>query len=589
MSEVAPLTVAFVSGKGGVGKTTLAVAFARELSRSSRTVLLDLDFFNRGLTGLMRHGSEVCTIQKPQFIAPSLSGANQESWKLFDVGPNLLHVGYPDLRAEEIRHIADADRDTLAEQIKEFVLRLASGCGCEAVVIDCHGGPDNISFAACTAADSTLIISEPDKVTFFGTLHFLRQMDQGAVQPVKTDLRLVFNKVTPAFSGAYLTRFYNAEVRPQFSGKPLLAIFPLETYLTSEFEKTPFLTIAYPFSWLARKMRVLIFDLLIDKSPNRIPAASKGMLAPTRAYTRVSLGKTPVVMKLNAVLATIAIAYICTTAMNIVQSQIVFPRYQALVRAVDSLEIADALDHQKDKVPNECRSQPDVKAILVCAKLLESDSWRSFNALAQRLQLPHAPRSLDPTFTLNESADIEKSDDSYFDRFAHLNQTVVMQKDQDTGLLASKFRALRQPAYWLRPTIVILDKSLYGLRLFSLVATGWLFVVVLLEWTRELDKAFTCAAHTGSKFFASFCLIIALSLWAALVWIIKLFSLDIYNSDFDFLIWGVALPWVLTILDQTGKARFEVEFDHQYATAGARTFYIGCLVAMAFVFRRVLS
>jgi len=54
-----PLVVSFVSGKGGVGKTMLAVAFARQLSKKGKTLLLDLDYFNRGLTGLLREGREV--------------------------------------------------------------------------------------------------------------------------------------------------------------------------------------------------------------------------------------------------------------------------------------------------------------------------------------------------------------------------------------------------------------------------------------------------------------------------------------------------------------------------------------------------
>lgn len=60
------LLISIVSGKGGVGKTMLAVAVARELSTNVRTLIVDLDFFNRGLTGLMRHGRVLRQINPPR-------------------------------------------------------------------------------------------------------------------------------------------------------------------------------------------------------------------------------------------------------------------------------------------------------------------------------------------------------------------------------------------------------------------------------------------------------------------------------------------------------------------------------------------
>jgi cellulose biosynthesis protein BcsQ len=68
VSRTEPEIVTFVSGKGGVGKTMLAVAFARELSHADKTLILDLDFFNRGLTGLLRHGKKIMAVQKPRFL-----------------------------------------------------------------------------------------------------------------------------------------------------------------------------------------------------------------------------------------------------------------------------------------------------------------------------------------------------------------------------------------------------------------------------------------------------------------------------------------------------------------------------------------
>ena len=52
MNSDTVITFAVVSGKGGTGKTTLSVALAHELSKSGSVLLVDLDFFNRGLSGL---------------------------------------------------------------------------------------------------------------------------------------------------------------------------------------------------------------------------------------------------------------------------------------------------------------------------------------------------------------------------------------------------------------------------------------------------------------------------------------------------------------------------------------------------------
>ena len=66
-----------------------------------------------------------------------------------------------------------------------------------------------------------------------GTLNFVRQLEMASDGGLE-NLGLVLNKVVPTLSANFLYRLYNREFRDVFKGKPLLAIYPLEGYLTKE-------------------------------------------------------------------------------------------------------------------------------------------------------------------------------------------------------------------------------------------------------------------------------------------------------------------------------------------------------------------
>ena len=250
----APLVVSFVSGKGGVGKTMLAVAFAKEMSLANPTLVIDLDFFNRGLTGLMGDGELIAHVLCPQFLRFEHVEAESEEWRLVLLSENLYHVSYPALSQREMQLFEELSVDKLKESLKDWVLCVAAECRAQCVVIDCHGGPDNSSFAACSISDYSLLVSEPDRITFFGTVNFLRALET-VPGGERTDIRLIFNKVIPAFSALYLNSFYDRNMRHYFGDNPLAAIFPMEIYLTKAFEKNRFLTSVYPDSLLAKKTR----------------------------------------------------------------------------------------------------------------------------------------------------------------------------------------------------------------------------------------------------------------------------------------------------------------------------------------------
>lgn len=288
-----PYIVSFVSGKGGVGKTMLAVAFAKELSLGSPTLLIDLDFFNRGLSALLGSKEPIAaiTIPKPRFLQSEKTAEN-DTWSVVKVTDNLYHISYSDLQPSDMRKFATLPVESLAEALDEFIQKVAKKCGCSFVVLDCHGGPDNSSFAASIIADHTLLVSEPDRVTFRGTLNFLRQLDTASDER-DLQLHLVFNKVVPHFSGFFLKTFYNRAIKSEFGGRPLLGIFPLEVYLTKDFEKHPFLTAVYPNSLLAKKTRLMIHTLFASQEEISLSPAIRKISRPVKWFRMVALGKVP--------------------------------------------------------------------------------------------------------------------------------------------------------------------------------------------------------------------------------------------------------------------------------------------------------
>ena len=303
------LTVlAFVSGKGGVGKTMLAVSAARELSATTSTLVLDLDYFNRGLSGLLKHGKRRSTVDAPTF----LDAHNKAKWFIREVASNLYTVSFPDISEQSMLKLLDLPVQDLAIQLHQWIIYVASITESQVVILDCHGGPDQLSFAASYLAHEVLLVSEPDRVTMYGTLHFMRKLSELSISPAH--VHLVFNKVLDSFSTRFLTRTYNQQLRPFFDEKPLLAAFPLEIKLMKHSEHYPFVTEDYPKSMLARKTQVLLRDLLGHSKPYLLSARARSVPRLVTLYWRKSFARRPKLLQLDTVMVlsfVVLLALIC--------------------------------------------------------------------------------------------------------------------------------------------------------------------------------------------------------------------------------------------------------------------------------------
>ena len=264
----APTILAFLSGKGGVGKTMLAAASAYELSRLRPTLVLDLDFFNRGLSGLFLNIGSGTAVPPPPFV----EDMPNSQWIASEVSANLYTVSFPDIPDTVSSPLNSVPIHTLAAGLEEWIIQLTRVTGCHAVVLDCHGGPDPLSFAAATIATKSLLISEPDRITMYGTLHFMRKLSELSIGT--DNVHLVFNKIIDSFSSRFLLTLYNGHLRDTFGDKPLLALFPLEGYLTKHFEHRPFVSEDFPESMLARKTQMMLGDLLTAVAPRLVSRTS---------------------------------------------------------------------------------------------------------------------------------------------------------------------------------------------------------------------------------------------------------------------------------------------------------------------------
>jgi cellulose biosynthesis protein BcsQ len=546
----------------------LAVAIARELSIKARTLLLDLDFFNRGLTGLFHSGRVIAKIAAPGFMPSTES----PEWQLVQVAPNLVHVRYPDLTPQQIENLERLDACELAEALRTFLDSLRSAARCEAILVDCHGGPDRLSFAACMASDHTLLISEPDKITFYGTLHFVRQLE-AVISPetaATLDLRLVLNKVLPAFSGFYLRRFYDQELRDIFHGRPLLAIFPVEMYLTKEFERTPLLTEMYPFSLLARKTRLLIRDLL-GKNGGTSGYSSAKAARWRNYFLRNSIGKEPWFLDLNKVLATIALCGIAFGALSWYTAEIVRGRDRTPVLAATNLLVVWKIKNKPNWPDSDACQGMRLPDKVHCVK---GDPELLYSIANERAQFYDGSPS-DPLLGIRHQNLFDPSLRSDKEPFVEDNFAVLSNLPRYDWAAIRLYSFLTYPSYGVVP-----DAVLGGIGLF------WFLEVLLLGWSVRIDRFFAYCWRAGHSVAALSAVILAAGVWFLPA---VLFSGSIHDTnqgtDRDRWLWacGASLALLPVVWTELWRGYFNLRYEKRPGEALIRFLFLGYLAAAVLV------
>jgi cellulose biosynthesis protein BcsQ len=272
-------TLSFVSGKGGVGKTSIATNLAWAAARLGKVLLVDLDLQNQGATGLfsatfelkgrgafdcVRHPGE-CTMED-----------------LVDVGPNIYFLpAIPATTMPPYSEISALLRDARVDSLLgAFLERLRTQFQFDVILLDCHGGLDYLSLAAHRCSDQTLVITEADTVTFNGTLElleFYRAAQTGpdepasgqqkdACRPAGKKLTLLVNRVSPKYRYDDLNAMYKRLLArhdlESAVNSDVICYIPSEEFFLDSYGDYPFSVSLAPKSVMFKKINLLVVKAL---------------------------------------------------------------------------------------------------------------------------------------------------------------------------------------------------------------------------------------------------------------------------------------------------------------------------------------
>lgn len=186
-------SLAILSHKGGVGKTSIAVNLAVHLAKEGKNVcLLDNDF----------HGPSVMTFFKPEkrWINDFLLGSAPLEDCLQDISSNLklpgkLMVGFADPTPESIQTIIRIDQRTSIKMLQNLIkLKKAlkdPPFDVEYFIIDCSPGTGYSTVNVMLIADTVLFIVKLSNADIIGT----SQMIAGLYKQLKNRSMVLANQI----------------------------------------------------------------------------------------------------------------------------------------------------------------------------------------------------------------------------------------------------------------------------------------------------------------------------------------------------------------------------------------------------------
>lgn len=290
--EGEPIPILTISGgKGGVGKTVIAANLARLLSWSEQAVLLvDLDLYNRGATALIADlvTKEHATLADLLVYAdarrlPELPGALEKAPLIQAPGGAGSLLLLPSSRynqqvsGAEYRYEVAELKAFLRVLLRELIRTYAIRC----VVFDCRSGPEPLFLAAAGLSTDTVLVTEPDMVTWAGNLNLFNYTFSYYRHDAETllNVQFVLNRVSGQYDEADLERVYQRRLSRFLKGRRILATIPFDYGVFETFTQHVFFVDEAPSSPFSRRIAAIADELFATTHAGLLSDGAKKLAA----------------------------------------------------------------------------------------------------------------------------------------------------------------------------------------------------------------------------------------------------------------------------------------------------------------------
>lgn len=260
MHENLARVITVTSGKGGVGKTSVAVNLAIQFSRQGkRVIILDADF---GLANI-----EVMLGIRPQYTLADVMHGRKSLKDVITVGPE--NIGFLS-GGSGIREFANLNNG----QVTSFVRRLYElDEMADVIIIDTGSGISDTVMEFVVASSEVMVVATPEPTSITDAYSLLKTLKRKVNFNQKdTVIRMVGNRVRKRSEGIELFEKLNVVVK-KFLGieLELIGIIPYDDKCQISIMKQSPVSIEYPNAPSSRAYNELAMLLSYENGDVRLP------------------------------------------------------------------------------------------------------------------------------------------------------------------------------------------------------------------------------------------------------------------------------------------------------------------------------